>query len=84
MVLVIENAGQSVKERKLAKNSRLVSEAEKRYSDKKERKVFGKEIKNNAKKAGDYLYAFGIINKFYGLTPEQEQCFEYIKRWDKN
>ena len=84
MVSVITKADTLIKEKKLTQNSNSVSEAVKRYADKKNRKIFGKEIKKDAKKAGDYLFAFGIINKFYGLTPEQEQCFKYIKRWDKN
>lgn len=84
MVLVSINTDIIIKQRQISLNSKLVNDAVKRYTDKKDRRIFGKQIKKDAKKAGDYLSAFGIINKFYGLTKEQQQCFEYIRHCDKN
>lgn len=60
-----------------------VEELVNRYNDKAKRKILKKEIRKSAEVSRMHITSFTLIDTVYGLTPEQEKCFKFIKFWGK-
>lgn len=67
----------------LAEKTCSVEELVNRYNNKAERKKLKKEIRKSSEVYRVHMTSFALIDTVYGLTPEQEKCFKFIKFWGK-